>query len=79
MTTAATEPTRGEKYGWIFAAVWLFYLLDTVSALLTRASMPWRVPFCEETALPSGVRGPVERSALARLAASLRSEMVFTL
>ncbi|MCU7722528.1 sensor histidine kinase [Actinoplanes sp. KI2] len=43
MTTAANDRTRGEKYGWIFAAVWLFYLLDTVSALLTRASMPWRV------------------------------------
>jgi len=43
MTTAAYARTRGERYGWIFAAVWLFYLLDTVSALVTRASMPWRV------------------------------------
>src|SRR3954447_5914152 len=43
MTTAANTRTRGERYGWIFAAVWLFYLLDTVSALLARASMPWRV------------------------------------
>src|SRR3954467_5855175 len=43
MTTAATTRTRGERYGWIFAAVWLFYLLATVSALVAGASMPWRV------------------------------------
>ena len=43
MTTAALERTRGERFGWIFAAVWLFYLLDTVSALISQPSMPWRV------------------------------------
>ena len=43
MVTAANDRTRGERYGWIFAAVWLFYLLDTVSALLSGPSMTWRV------------------------------------
>jgi two-component system sensor histidine kinase DesK len=43
MTTAANEPTRGQKYGWIFAAVWLFYLGGIVSALLKQESMTWRV------------------------------------
>src|ERR1700733_16027598 len=37
------------------------------------ARIPWRSALSEERALPSRLRGPVERLALARLAASLRS------
>src|ERR1022692_1183870 len=35
--------------------------------------MPWRIALRLERALPSLLRGPVERRALARLAATLRS------
>src|ERR1700676_3921319 len=38
-----------------------------------RARMPWRSALRLDAALPFGVRGPVERCALARLAAALRS------
>jgi hypothetical protein len=34
---------------------------------VARAVRPWRRAFCEDRALPSGVRGPVEYSTLARL------------
>ena len=37
--------------------------------------MPWRTPFKDERCLPSGVRGPVDFFALARLAARRASEM----
>ena len=37
--------------------------------------MPWEVALRAEAALPSGVLGPVERVALARLAASWVSEI----
>src|ERR1700693_3375787 len=37
------------------------------------ARMPWRSALRRERILPSGVRGPVERFALARLAEALRS------
>src|ERR1700716_3514971 len=38
-----------------------------------RARMPWRSALRLERALPLGVRGPVERCALARLLEALRS------
>ena len=42
MTTAASDPTRGQKYGWIFAAIWLFYLAGPVSALFAQDNAMWR-------------------------------------
>ncbi|WP_127500889.1 sensor histidine kinase [Actinoplanes solisilvae] len=38
--TATSGPPR---YGWVFAAVWLFYLTGTVQALLHQNDMMWRV------------------------------------
>ncbi|MFI5892166.1 sensor histidine kinase [Actinoplanes sp. NPDC051513] len=39
----ANDLSRGQRFGWIFAAVWLFYLAETVNALLKQPSMTWRV------------------------------------
>ncbi|MBU2665538.1 sensor histidine kinase [Actinoplanes bogorensis] len=39
MTTAATGPGR---YGWLFAAVWLFYLGNNVQALVGQPNLYWR-------------------------------------
>jgi two-component system sensor histidine kinase DesK len=33
---AAHTPGRGARYGWLFAAIWLFYLLENVDALRAR-------------------------------------------
>src|SRR5689334_13867693 len=41
------------------------------------AVKPCLRPFCAQRALPSAVRGPVERSAFARLAASCFSDIGF--
>jgi two-component system, NarL family, sensor histidine kinase DesK len=38
--TATSGPPR---YGWVFAAVWLFYLTGNVQALLEQPDMMWRV------------------------------------
>ena len=40
MTTATGGPPR---YGWMFAAVWLFYLGGNVDALLRQPNLYWRV------------------------------------
>ena len=42
MTAAETPFGRGARYGWVFAAVWLFYLTDNVSALLRQPNLWWR-------------------------------------
>jgi two-component system, NarL family, sensor histidine kinase DesK len=41
MTQTATG--RPPRYGWVFAAVWLFYLGGNVQALLDQPDMYWRV------------------------------------
>src|SRR5579872_6287447 len=46
---------------------------SSVTLKAARARIPWRIALRLERALPSGLRGPVERRALARLAATLRS------
>jgi two-component system sensor histidine kinase DesK len=38
--TAAQNPGRGVRFGWLFAAVWLVYLSENVRALLA-AGQPW--------------------------------------
>jgi hypothetical protein len=43
----------------------------------TEAKHPWRTAFSAATAFPSAVRGPVDFSALARLAAIFASEVMF--
>jgi two-component system sensor histidine kinase DesK len=35
-------PGRGSRFGWGFAAVWLFYLIDNVKALLHQPNLWWR-------------------------------------
>jgi two-component system sensor histidine kinase DesK len=40
--TQARKPGKGWRYGWLFAAVWLFYLVDNVKALLDQPEMRWR-------------------------------------
>lgn len=42
LMAAAEEPSRGYRFGWLFAAVWLFYLVDNVAALLRQPNMLWR-------------------------------------
>jgi two-component system sensor histidine kinase DesK len=37
---AAETPGRGARYGWVFAAVWLFYLYDNIQGLLAQRN-PW--------------------------------------
>src|SRR6202011_3532624 len=44
-----------------------------VTLKAARARMPWRSALRLDAALPCGVRGPVERCALTRLAVALRS------
>jgi two-component system sensor histidine kinase DesK len=39
---AAETPGRAYRFGWIFAAVWLFYLTDNIGALLHQAGPVWR-------------------------------------
>ena len=39
---AAETPERGYRFGWIFAAVWLFYLTENVTALLRQPNPWWR-------------------------------------
>jgi two-component system sensor histidine kinase DesK len=42
-STAPAAPSgKGYRFGWLFAAVWLFYLGDTVSELLRQQDMLWR-------------------------------------
>ncbi|MET3423380.1 two-component system sensor histidine kinase DesK [Actinoplanes tereljensis] len=36
-------PYSGWRHGWVFAAIWLFYLLDTIGQLLKQPNLPWRV------------------------------------
>ncbi len=36
---AAETPGRGERFGWLFAAVWLFYLIDNVQGLLKQHNL----------------------------------------
>ena len=43
MATEDPLAARGAKYGWIFAAVWLFYLGETLNALLKQDIVLWRV------------------------------------
>ena len=45
MTVAeqSEAPDWGRRYGWLFAAVWLFYLGEPVSALTKQPSATWRV------------------------------------
>ena len=42
MVAAETPFGRGYRHGWIFAAVWLFYLLANVKALLHQPNPWWR-------------------------------------
>src|SRR4051794_1282365 len=39
---AAKVPGRGARFGWLFAAVWLFYLVDNVKALRVQENLWWR-------------------------------------
>jgi two-component system sensor histidine kinase DesK len=39
---AAETPGRGSRFGWVFAAVWLFYLTENVTALLHQPNLWWR-------------------------------------
>ncbi|WP_239118061.1 sensor histidine kinase [Paractinoplanes ferrugineus] len=41
--TAVKAPYGGKRYGWLFSAVWLFYLGDSVGALWDQPDMLWRV------------------------------------
>jgi len=44
MAMVAAEPSwRASRYGWVFAAIWLFYLTETLNALLHQQNMLWRV------------------------------------
>jgi two-component system sensor histidine kinase DesK len=38
----ATDPDWGRRYGWLFAAVWLFYLGEPVNALTKQPDLTWR-------------------------------------
>lgn len=40
--TAVRDPGRGYRFGWLFAAVWLVYLTETVQALLAQPDLWWR-------------------------------------
>jgi two-component system sensor histidine kinase DesK len=40
--TAVKTPNAGKRFGWVFAALWLFYLGDSVSALLKQPDLTWR-------------------------------------
>jgi two-component system sensor histidine kinase DesK len=40
--TAARTPGRGYRFGWLFAAVWLVYLIENVQALLAQPDPWWR-------------------------------------
>jgi two-component system sensor histidine kinase DesK len=42
LMVAAQNQNRGWRYGWLFAAVWLFYLTENVKALLDQPDMWWR-------------------------------------
>jgi two-component system sensor histidine kinase DesK len=42
MVAAQTPGSRGARFGWLFAAVWLFYLYDNVKALLGQDNPWWR-------------------------------------
>src|SRR3954451_11736673 len=39
----AEAPDWGRRYGWLFAAVWLFYLSEPVGALTRQPNTTWRV------------------------------------
>jgi two-component system sensor histidine kinase DesK len=39
---AAEKPGRGDRFSWLFAAVWLFYLYDNVQGLLAQHNVWWR-------------------------------------
>jgi two-component system sensor histidine kinase DesK len=39
---AARQKAKGWRYGWLFAAVWLFYLVENVKALFEQPDMRWR-------------------------------------
>jgi two-component system, NarL family, sensor histidine kinase DesK len=39
---AAQSPGRGFRYGWLFAAIWLFYLNDNIHGLLQQPNLWWR-------------------------------------
>ncbi|MEU8658758.1 sensor histidine kinase [Actinoplanes philippinensis] len=40
--SAPGTPGRGLRYGWVFPAIWLFYLGESLSALLHHRPGPWR-------------------------------------
>ncbi|HEX5200801.1 sensor histidine kinase [Paractinoplanes rhizophilus] len=73
MVAPATEPDWGRKYGWIFAAVWLFYLSETVSALLKQPDMLWRT-----VGLAAVVAFGVAYLLMVRLASLIRRSPVRT-
>jgi two-component system, NarL family, sensor histidine kinase DesK len=39
---AAEKPSRKDRFSWLFAAVWLFYLYDNVQGLLAQHNLWWR-------------------------------------
>ncbi|HEX9999564.1 MAG TPA: hypothetical protein VGB74_03855, partial [Actinoplanes sp.] len=39
---AEEKPDGARRYGWLFAAVWLFYLGENVKALLDQPNLWWR-------------------------------------
>src|SRR3954454_16385486 len=41
-SSVVESPGRGMRYGWLFAAVWLFYLIENTQALLDQPNMWWR-------------------------------------
>ncbi|GIE75334.1 histidine kinase [Actinoplanes philippinensis] len=42
MTSAPGTPRRGFRHGWVFPAIWLFYLGESLNALLQHRPGPWR-------------------------------------
>jgi two-component system sensor histidine kinase DesK len=41
--TSGEVLSKGQRFGWMFAAVWLFYLGGTVNVLVKQQNMTWRV------------------------------------
>jgi two-component system sensor histidine kinase DesK len=69
----ATEHDWGRRYGWLFAAVWLFYLGEPFGALLKQPNMTWRA-----VGLVAVVAFAVAYLFMVRLAAVVRRSPVRT-
>ncbi|MFD0524035.1 hypothetical protein [Paractinoplanes durhamensis] len=68
--TGAAAPYSRARFGWVFAAIWLFYLGDTLGQLVKQPDLVWRT-----VGIVALVAFAASYLYMVRLAATLRQSL----